>query len=173
MSNVIYKIKTPTKSRGQFENIHRNDAKVFLKNILAPIVEISKYKKELWDNLVALCLWWIIIITQKGLSKQPFSVGATAPVPEIPSGYVHIAYMALNPISLWNSQKIEIVCASDPVELLTLFFSKSHFCCGYIITQKKAPANARASTTTTMLSLLWSEGRWYTPFYFILIRGLV
>nr|DAN73371.1 MAG TPA: hypothetical protein [Caudoviricetes sp.] len=27
MSNVIYKIKTPTKSRGQFENIHRNDAK--------------------------------------------------------------------------------------------------------------------------------------------------
>nr|DAN58496.1 MAG TPA: hypothetical protein [Caudoviricetes sp.] len=45
--------------------------------------------------------------------------------------------MALNSISLWNSQKIEIVCASDPVELLTLFFSKSHFCCRYIITQKK------------------------------------
>lgn len=42
--------------------------------------------------------------TQKGLSKQSFSVGATAPVPEIPSGYVHIAYMALNLISLWNSQ---------------------------------------------------------------------
>lgn len=37
-----------------------------------------------------------IIITQKGLSKQSFS--------EIPSGYVHIAYMALNSISLWNSQ---------------------------------------------------------------------
>ena len=42
--------------------------------------------------------------TQKGLSKQSFLVGATAPVPEIPSGYVHIAYMALNLISLWNSQ---------------------------------------------------------------------
>lgn len=106
-------------------------------NILALIVENGKYKKELWDNLVALCLWWIFIITQKGLSKQSFSVGATAPVPEIPSGYVHIAYMALNSISLWNSQKKEIVCAPDPVEFPTLFFSKSRFCCRYIITQKK------------------------------------
>nr|DAF86508.1 MAG TPA: hypothetical protein [Siphoviridae sp. ctnmH5] len=92
-----------------------------------------------------------IIITQKGLSKQSFS--------EIPSGYVHIAYMALKSISLWNSQKIEIVCASDPVELLTLFFSKSHFCCRYIITQKKPQQDAEASTTTAMVSLLQCEGR--------------
>nr|DAW16276.1 MAG TPA: hypothetical protein [Caudoviricetes sp.] len=35
-----------------------------------------------------------------------------------------------------EQSKIEIVCASDPVELLTLFFSKSRFCCRYIITQK-------------------------------------
>ena len=75
--------------------------------------------------------------TQKGLSKQSFLVGATAPVPEIPSGYVHIAYMALNLISLWNSQKIEIVFAPDPVDLLTLSFLKSRFCCRYIITQKR------------------------------------
>ena len=120
-----------------------------------------------------------IIITQKGLSKQSF--------PEIPSGYVHIAYMALNSISLWNSQKIEIVCAPDPVELPTLFFLKSRFCCRYIITQKikkplrqsvsvhsgcrgivvhiyiitqkKPQHNAEASTTTAMVSLLQCEGR--------------
>ena len=106
-----------------------------------------------------------IIITQKGLSKQSFS--------EIPSGYVHIAYMALNSISLWNSQKIEIVCASDPVELLTLFFSKSHFCCRYIITQKKPQQDAEASTITAMVSLLQCVGRWYTPFLFYSFRGLI
>ena len=71
------------------------------------------------------------IITQKGLSKQSF--------PEIPSGYVHIAYMALNSISLWNSQGLLAV------DIL------------YQI--KKAPANARASTTAAMISLLQCEGR--------------
>lgn len=50
-------------------------------------------------------------------------------------------------------------CASDPVELLTLFFSKSHFCCRYIITQKKPQQDAEASTTTAMVSLLQCEGR--------------
>lgn len=38
---------------------------------------------------------------------------------------------------------------------------------------KKAPANARASTTTTMMSELWSVGRWYTPFYFIVFVVLI
>ena len=33
-----------------------------------------------------------------------------------------------------------------------------------IVTQKKPQQNAEASTTTTMMSELWSVGRWYTPF---------
>ena len=43
----------------------------------------------------------------------------------------------------------------------------------YIIPNKKAPAHAEASTTTAIVSLLQSEGRRYTPFRFILFRGLL
>jgi hypothetical protein len=78
-----------------------------------------------------------------------------------PSGYVHIVYMALNLISLWSGQDLlavgilyhkKIKKRTRPRRVTGAFLN--------ILYQiKKAPANARASTTTTMMSLLWSEGR--------------
>lgn len=42
-----------------------------------------------------------------------------------------------------------------------------------IVTQKKPQQNAEASTTTTMMSELWSVGRRYTPFRFIVFVVLL
>nr|DAP02800.1 MAG TPA: hypothetical protein [Caudoviricetes sp.] len=45
------------------------------------------------------------------------------------------------------------------LNLISLLDSQGLLAVGILYQIKKAPANARASTTTTMLSLLWSEGR--------------
>nr|DAR69478.1 MAG TPA: hypothetical protein [Caudoviricetes sp.] len=57
---------------------------------------------------------------------------------------MHTLYVVPDLRQFFEQSKIEIVFVSVPVEIPTLFFLKSRFCCKYIIPNllqiKKAPA---------------------------------
>ena len=109
-----------------------------------------------------------IIITQKGPSlKQPFSVSRYCNHSRNSIGLrAHSLHGAELNQSLEQSKNRDCL-RIRPRRVTDTFLFKISFLLQVYYNTKKAPANARASTTTAMVSLLQCEGRWYTPFRFL------